>query len=100
MFVGREIELALLKETILFDNKATLIYGKRRVGKTSLIKKAVSECGCRVIYYECTRTTLRENVRLFDKILIAQGLPRLLLLLKPSRMSLIICQHCRSIWSL
>ena len=75
MFVGREKELALLKETILLDNKATLIYGKRRVGKTSLIKKAVSECGCRVIYYECTRTTLRENVRLFGKILIAQGLP-------------------------
>ena len=75
MFVGREKELALLKETILHDNRATLIYGKRRVGKTSLIKKAVSECGCRVIYYECTRTTLRENVRLFGKILISQGLP-------------------------
>ena len=72
MFVGREKELAELKETIHLDNRATLIYGKRRVGKTSLIKRSVSECSCRVIYYECTRTTLCENVRLFGKILIAQ----------------------------
>lgn len=75
MFFGRERELSELKKTIQKDNQATLIYGKRRIGKTTLIKEAVSNCACRVFYYECTRTTLRENVNLFVRVLIANGLP-------------------------
>lgn len=35
MFVGREEELALLREEHI--GKALIIYGKRRVGKTTLL---------------------------------------------------------------
>ena len=42
MFIGREKELKELKESIQRDNQATLIYGKRRVGKTALIREAIS----------------------------------------------------------
>ena len=39
MFIGREKELALLQQDIL--EKAVMVYGKRRVGKTTLIQKAL-----------------------------------------------------------
>lgn len=38
MFIGREKELALLQEDYI--GKAIMVYGKRRVGKTTLIRKA------------------------------------------------------------
>jgi len=38
MFVGRKEEMNALKNNI-YNNSATLIYGLRRVGKTSLIKE-------------------------------------------------------------
>ena len=42
MFVGREEELALLREEHI--GKAVMVYGKRRVGKTTLILKALEQC--------------------------------------------------------
>ena len=39
MFVGREKELAILNKTLKKSGNAVLIYGKRKVGKTTLIKK-------------------------------------------------------------
>ena len=44
MFVGREEEVASLRATI--DSKApkvALIYGRRRIGKTALIRKAIGK---------------------------------------------------------
>ena len=39
MFVGREEELAEIKRTLETSRfEATLIYGRRRVGKTELIR--------------------------------------------------------------
>ena len=38
MFIGREKELALLQQDYI--GKAVMVYGKRRVGKTTLIQKA------------------------------------------------------------
>lgn len=44
MFVGREKELALLRQDYI--GKAVMVYGKRRVGKTTLIQKALESHHC------------------------------------------------------
>ena len=46
MFIGREGELKLLEERIN-SNKAEfmLIFGRRRIGKTELVKKIIAQHG-------------------------------------------------------
>ena len=63
MFYGREKQ----KKTLLsmFEKKEqmiSLIYGRRRIGKTELIKQSLKETGVQSIYYECKQTTERNNV--------------------------------------
>lgn len=41
MFIGREKELVLLQQDYI--GKAVMVYGKRRVGKTTLIQKALDQ---------------------------------------------------------
>ena len=60
MFVGREEELALLREEHI--GKALIIYGKRRVGKTTLILKALEQCPYQTVYFECLKGTMQENI--------------------------------------
>ena len=54
MFVGRERELKALKD--VYDKKdfgMTIIYGRRRVGKSTLIKEFIK--GKNVIFYTATK---------------------------------------------
>lgn len=60
MFVGREEELALLREEHI--GKAVMVYGKRRVGKTTLILKALEQCSYQTVYFECLKWTMQENI--------------------------------------
>lgn len=60
MFVGREEELALLREEHI--GKAVMAYGKRRVGKTTLILKALEQCSYQTVYFECLKGTMQENI--------------------------------------
>lgn len=60
MFVGREKELALLREEHI--GKAVMVYGKRRVGKTTLILKALEQCSYQTVYFECLKGTMQENI--------------------------------------
>lgn len=60
MFVGREEELALLREEHI--GKAVMVYGKRRVGKTTLILKALEQCSYQIVYFECLKGTMQENI--------------------------------------
>lgn len=60
MFVGREEELALLREKHI--GKAVIVYGKRRVGKTTLILKALEQCSYQTVYFECLKGTMQENI--------------------------------------
>ena len=48
---------------------ASLVYGKRRVGKTRLIKEALKQQEQSVIYYECIKGTMQENINAFVKLL-------------------------------
>ena len=60
MFIGREKELALLQQDYI--GKAVMVYGKRRVGKTTLIQKALKSSGYRTVYFECLKGTMQDNI--------------------------------------
>lgn len=60
MFVGREEELALLQHEHI--GKAVMVYGKKHVGKTTLILKALEQCSYQTVYFECLKGTMQENI--------------------------------------
>lgn len=64
-FIGRDKELKNLKRVLTREQLlAVLIYGRRRVGKSELIKQCLRENAAgTVLYYECKQTTEISNVR-------------------------------------
>ena len=61
-FVGREEERKRLHK--MLDRQgfaAALVYGRRRVGKSELIKQCLRESGVKSIYYECRQTAELSN---------------------------------------
>lgn len=68
MFIGRQRELKVL-EGFLNDKGALLVYGLRRIGKTTLIKKALSDSGRPFVYFECQKASEATNVSLFVDLL-------------------------------
>lgn len=63
MFFGRKKEIDLIRNVFEENNKAILIYGKRRVGKTTLIKESIKEYDS--IYFECLEDTIEKNIDSF-----------------------------------
>lgn len=62
-FVGRERELTKLDK--MYSSKkqnVALIYGRRRVGKSELIKHFIQKYDHDAVYYECKQTTELNNV--------------------------------------
>ena len=51
MFIARTEELSKLSAAMKQTGHASLVYGKRRVGKTRLIKEALKQQRQSVIYY-------------------------------------------------
>lgn len=75
MFIGREKEIALVKEAASTPKTSLLLYGKRKVGKTTLLNYALEENENTTVYYECVKSTLQDNIsnfvdRLFEKKVI------------------------------
>ena len=68
MFVARENEISRIKQ-FLSKRGALLIYGLRRVGKTTLIKKVLEESNRDYIYFECQKADEKINVSLFVDLL-------------------------------
>ncbi len=69
MFVHREKDISEIKSELKGTSKKIVVYGKRRVGKTALIKKAIAgEKNC--VYFECVQDTLAENLKLFRMVLL------------------------------
>lgn len=60
MFVGREQELALLQQEHI--GKTLMVYGKKRVGKTTLILKALEQCPYQTVSFECLKGTMQDNI--------------------------------------
>ena len=69
MFIARSEELSKLSGAMRQTDHVSLIYGKRRVGKTRLIKEALKQQEQSVIYYECIKGTMQENINAFVKLL-------------------------------
>ena len=63
MFYGRERQKKSLLDMIEKDEQMiSLIYGRRRIGKSELIKQSLKETNMQSIYYECKQTTEQNNV--------------------------------------
>ncbi len=64
MFYGREQEVQQLQDCLTKPTKsAVMLYGRRRVGKSTLILEVLGKLSCKIIYYECLMTSLEENLR-------------------------------------
>lgn len=63
MFYGRERQKKSLLDMFRKEEQMiSLIYGRRRIGKSELIKQALKETEIQSIYYECKQTTQQNNV--------------------------------------
>ncbi|SDF71288.1 ATP-binding protein [Eubacterium pyruvativorans] len=78
-FIGRTEELNRLKKLYRKDGFGTaLIYGRRRVGKSELIKQSIRESGENGIYYICSESQEQSNVEGLSRIVSEVfGLPKL-----------------------
>lgn len=78
-FIGRKEELKKLDRAIHADEmNVTLIYGRRRVGKSELVSQALSKSKVKAVYYECKQVAQESNVNGVSEILSETlGFPKL-----------------------
>lgn len=62
MFVGRKEEINIIRDTASKCNVSLLLYGKRKVGKTTLLNKAMESSENLTVYYECIKSTMKDNI--------------------------------------
>ena len=74
MFIGRKDELNMLRELLNKPSASVMIYGKRKVGKTTLIKKALESSADKFVYYECIKAPIQENIDGFVAMLILENI--------------------------
>lgn len=74
MFIGRERELASLKEFYDKDGIGmTVIYGRRRIGKSTLITEFAKDK--KTIFYTATKVGKNRNLELFSKQVVDMLMP-------------------------
>ncbi|MCR5782073.1 MAG: AAA family ATPase [Clostridia bacterium] len=71
MFVGREKETAQIKEFLRKCSGSVMIYGKRKVGKTTLLNHALRN-EKNVAYYECMKDSLKANIEGLTDVLVRE----------------------------
>lgn len=69
-FIGRKHELSLIEQILKKPSASVMIYGKRKVGKTTLIKYALRNSKIPTVYYECLKASEKENVTGFINELV------------------------------
>ena len=68
-FYGREKQKKQLHQLFQSDcQKIALIYGRRRIGKSELIRQCLRETKVKSIYYECKQTTEWNNTDSLSEI--------------------------------
>lgn len=80
LFKGREKEIAQITSTLAQRNHSgnLLVYGSRRVGKTTLLGEVLKDYPGTVIWYECIKGSLDYNIELCAKSAsVALGKPYL-----------------------
>ena len=69
-FYGRQLQRKQLRQMLSREEMQTvLIYGRRRVGKSELIKQVFREEKTTGIYYECKETTEKNNVESLSELI-------------------------------
>jgi len=69
-FIGRIEEINKLKEIYKkLDFNLALVYGRRRIGKSELIKQSLKGEKSAVIYYECKQTNEKNNIDGFSELI-------------------------------
>ena len=78
-FIGREEQLKKLDRVINTDELTfSLIYGRRRVGKSELVKQAIKRNDVKSFYYECKQVSEAGNATGIGEIVSEiMGLPKL-----------------------
>ena len=61
MFIGRKKELSQINSLLSEKSGCMMIYGKRKIGKTTLITHALKGRN-NTAYYECIKDSLKANV--------------------------------------
>lgn len=79
MFLGREKELSIIKNELNSNHKTVImIYGKRRIGKSTLICVSSRNFDGVVINHQCIRSSYKGNIDFLSKsICNALGLPEI-----------------------
>lgn len=72
MFIAREKELKLLDQVLTKPTGSVMIYGKRKVGKTTLITHALKNSSDKMVYYECIKSTMEDNIQNFVTVLVRE----------------------------
>lgn len=62
-FIGRKNELKILDSVYKNDNyEGILMYGRRRIGKSEIIKESLKNINYKKIYYECLKISEENNI--------------------------------------
>ena len=74
MFIGRQSELQFLSERYSAKGgQLIVLYGRRRIGKTETLKEFCKDKDH--VFYACTETTDREQLRSFSARMLAKDIP-------------------------
>lgn len=70
MFVGRKEELKRLNDIFISDNQMNVvIYGRRRIGKSELVKEAIRRTKVDSIYYQAKESSIENNLNSISKLI-------------------------------
>ena len=72
MFIGREKELSIIKKALSKKSASVMVYGKRKIGKTTLITHALKGDSHKTVYYECLKAPMKDNVEGLISVLLAE----------------------------
>ncbi|MBQ4512576.1 MAG: AAA family ATPase [Anaerolineaceae bacterium] len=68
-FYGREEQLKKLHREITMESmRVMMIYGRRRIGKSELIKQVIRQENIKSIYYECKQTSEKNNTESLSQV--------------------------------
>lgn len=74
MFVCRFNEIKELLNTFEKPGKHTIVYGNRRVGKTSLVTEAANQSKLHFVSFECLKSSLLNNLRALETTFYEEGI--------------------------
>ena len=72
MFLGREKELSIIKDALTKKSASVMVYGKRKIGKTTLITHSLKGDSHKTVYYECLKAPMKDNVEGLISVLLAE----------------------------